>query len=162
MPTIELETFIDAPVERCFDLARSIDLHKISTAGTNEEAFGGTTSGLIKGGEHVTWRARHFGITQTFTSKITAFTYPVHFRDEMLKGAFKSFRHDHIFESKDHGTTMRDVVRYESPGWVVGKIFNTIILTRYLRRLLIKRNTIIKAFAEDETKAISPGATLSL
>lgn len=31
MPKIYLETIVNAPIERVFDLARSIDLHKIST-----------------------------------------------------------------------------------------------------------------------------------
>ncbi len=47
MPRIILDTWINAPVERCFDLARSIDLHKISTEQTNEKAISGVTSGLI-------------------------------------------------------------------------------------------------------------------
>ena len=69
MPKIELTTIIDAPIERCFDLARSIDLHKLSTAGTDEEAIAGVMSGLIGKNEQVTWKAKHFGITQKLTSK---------------------------------------------------------------------------------------------
>jgi hypothetical protein len=84
MPFIELTTFIHAPIDRCFDLARSIDLHKLSTQGTEEEAIAGVTSGLIGKGEQVTWKAKHFGITQKLTSRITVFEYPYHFRDEML------------------------------------------------------------------------------
>jgi hypothetical protein len=47
MPIITLKTEIHAPIERCFDLARSIDLHQLSTAGTRERAVGGVTSGLL-------------------------------------------------------------------------------------------------------------------
>lgn len=97
MPHIKLETIINAPIERCFDLARSIDLHKISTGNTQEEAIAGTTSGLIGLNETVTWRARHFGVRQTLTSKITEFERPHFFVDEMLEGAFKSIYHKHIF-----------------------------------------------------------------
>jgi hypothetical protein len=38
MPVIELSTSISAPVERVFDLARSIDLHTNSTSSTGERA----------------------------------------------------------------------------------------------------------------------------
>ena len=76
MPLIELTTIIDAPIDRCFDLARSIDLHKHSMEGTHEEAIGGVTSGLIGPGEQVTWSATHFGIAQRLTSKITQFIVP--------------------------------------------------------------------------------------
>lgn len=148
MPIIELHTTIHAPIERCFDLARSIDLHKLSTEGTQEEAIAGVTSGLIGLGEQVTWRAKHFGITQTLTSRITAFEYPHHFRDEMLDGAFRMIRHDHHFEAAGNTTVMHDRFEFESPGGILGVLFNKLILTRYLRNLLSKRNQMIKAVAE--------------
>ena len=150
MPVIELTTIINAPIERCFDLARSIDFHKVSIEGTNEEAIAGVTSGLIGKGQRVTWRARHFGITQTLTSEITQFQYPYRFRDEMTKGAFKMIRHDHSFEESDGRTVMRDTFQFESPGWVLGSVLNKLVLTRYLRKLLTKRNQMIKEFAENE------------
>jgi len=89
MPVIELITKIHAPIEICFDLARSIELHKRSTAETGEEAVAGVTSGLIGAGETVTWRAKHFGIWQHLTSVISEFEYPVYFRDEMVRGIFQ-------------------------------------------------------------------------
>jgi ligand-binding SRPBCC domain-containing protein len=149
MPLIELTTIINAPIDRCFDLARSIDLHKHSMEGTNEEAVGGVTSGLIGAGEQVTWRATHFGITQRLTSKITLFDRPNHFRDEMIEGIFKMIQHDHWFESRgDNITVMKDQFRFESPGWILGKLFNKVILEKYLRDLLDKRNNIVKQAAE--------------
>ena len=57
MPTIKLETIIKSTIETCFDLSRSIDLHRISTANTNEKAIDGITKGLINLNEFVTWRA---------------------------------------------------------------------------------------------------------
>ena len=56
MPKIEITTAIKAPLEICFDLARSIDLHKISTAKSKEQAIAGVTSGLIGMNETVTWQ----------------------------------------------------------------------------------------------------------
>jgi ligand-binding SRPBCC domain-containing protein len=150
MSKIELTTIINAPVARCFDLARSIDLHKISTIGTNEEAVAGIMTGLIGMGEHVSWRAKHFGITQHLTSEITAFQWPSHFRDEMLKGPFKIIVHDHLFERYGSSTRMLDIFEFESPCGVLGRVANQLLLTRYLRKLLQKRNMIIKDFAETE------------
>ena len=45
MPTIQLETIINADIKICFDLSRSIDLHQISTAKTNEKAIAGIRFG---------------------------------------------------------------------------------------------------------------------
>ena len=150
MPLIELTTVINAPIERCFDLARSIDLHKLSTEETREEAIAGVTSGLIGEGQQVTWRATHFGITQTLTSKITAFEYPHYFRDELLEGAFKLIKHDHVFQKSEDKTVMKDKFFFESPGWIIGVVFNKLVLITYLRKLLKKRNQIIKDIAESE------------
>ncbi|MEO9484586.1 MAG: SRPBCC family protein [Ekhidna sp.] len=150
MPHIQLETRISAPIDRCFDLSRSIDLHKISTAHTNEEAIDGVTTGLISLNESVTWRAKHFGVYQTLTTKITEFNSPSLFVDEMVKGAFKGFRHQHHFESIENGTLMTDIFDYQSPFGLLGKLVDMIILKRYMTKLLTKRNETIKEFAESD------------
>jgi ligand-binding SRPBCC domain-containing protein len=122
MAVIVLSTKIKAPIERCFDLSRSIELHKLSTAHTNEEAIDGVTTGLIKLDEHVTWKATHFGISQKLTSKITEFQRPSYFIDEMVKGSFKSFKHYHYFESTVYGTLMIDRFEFKSPMGIIGVI----------------------------------------
>ena len=45
MPTIQLETWIDAPVARVFDLARDLDVHSRTVAHTRERAVGAKTTG---------------------------------------------------------------------------------------------------------------------
>lgn len=150
MPLIKLETIIEAPIERCFDLSRSIDLHKISTEPSNEEAIAGRTSGLIELGEFVTWRAKHFGIVQTLTSKITEFDFPILFVDEMTSGAFKSFRHEHHFNWLNGRTIMTDKFDYSSPLGLFGNLADKLFLTRYMTNLLNKRNSVIKQFAESD------------
>ena len=132
MPKIEIVTSIRSTPEICFDLSRSIDLHKISTAKTNEKAVAGTITGLISLNETVTWKATHFGIIQKLTSKITAFRKPYHFRDEQVKGAFRSFTHDHFFEQRDGIVIMKDIFEFQSPFGIAGRIFNKLILTKYL------------------------------
>lgn len=149
MPEITLKTFIAAPAKVCFDLSLSIDLHKISTAHTNEEAIDGTTTGLIKLGEHVTWRARHFGIWFKMTSKITSLVPSESFTDEMVKGPFKSIKHTHTFEARDGGTLMTDVFDFQSPFGILGSVVDRLVLTAYLRKLLIDRNAVIKKYAEE-------------
>lgn len=148
MTQIEISTHINAPIERCFDMARSIDLHLISTKQTGEQAIAGRTSGLIELGESVTWRAKHFGIWQNLTSKITEFNYPYHFTDEMVSGAFKSFRHEHIFVAIKDQTVMRDIFIFESPFGIIGRFVNRLFLGRYMTGLLLKRNAVIKEVAE--------------
>ena len=148
MPKIELLTIINAPIEKVFDLSRDIDLHMESTRWTGEKAIAGKTSGLIELGESVTWRAKHFGIWQTLTSKITEFDRPNYFVDEMIQGSFKSIRHEHHFSDSNGKTLMKDVFVFESPLGILGKLFNWLILTGYMTTLLEERNRVIKEAAE--------------
>ena len=150
MPVIEIEVEIKAPIARVFDLARCIGLHEATMSKTNERAVGGVTKGLISFGETVTWQATHFGIKQRLTSKITAFNRPFHFRDIMIKGAFKDFTHDHFFEPKDGTVLMKDVFDYTSPLWIFGKIADALFLENYMKNLLTERNLLIKKIAESE------------
>ncbi|MGF1925258.1 MAG: SRPBCC family protein [Bacteroidia bacterium] len=148
MPIIELVTEIKSTIDICFDLSRSIDLHKISTAKTNEQAISGTTSGLISLNEQVTWQATHFGLKQKLTTKITAFEQPHYFVDEQVTGAFKSMYHMHKFEQLDYKVIMKDYFAFVSPFGILGQLFNKLILTKYMQRLLIERNIVIKEYAE--------------
>ncbi len=148
MPVIELETFIHADINTCFDLSTSIDLHTLSTAKTKEKAIAGRTSGLIGMNETVTWQATHFFVRQKFTSKITAYNRPFHFRDEQQRGPFRLFEHDHFFSATDTGTVMKDLLRFQSPAGFLGSMVDRLILTRYLRRFLTERNNMIRHFAE--------------
>jgi len=147
---IHLTTFIKAPVERVFDLSRSINLHKISVSHTDEVAIAGVITGLINENESVTWQAKHLFKKRRFTSKITLMEKPVQFIDEMIQGDFKRFKHEHHFKTINNGTLMIDMVEFETPYGVLGYLVNKIYLKNYLQKLLIKRNDVIKDYAETQ------------
>lgn len=148
MTTIHLSTEINAPINLVFDLARSIDIHKQSTASSNETAIDGVTSGLINKGETVTWRGKHFGIYLTHTSIIPEMNSPNFFIDEMTEGRFKSFKHTHTFYSQDGKTIMDDKIEYETPFGIFGKLFDKVVLKNHLTTFIRKRNDFIKRVAE--------------
>jgi ligand-binding SRPBCC domain-containing protein len=153
MPVIELQTMINAPVEECFNLSRSIDLHLQSMQQHGEQAIAGVTTGLINLHETVTWKARHFGLPFKMTVQITEMQYANYFVDQMVSGPFKWFRHYHSFQPKGHQTLMTDEFVFRSPlGWL-GKLVDNQILKAYLQKLLIQRNTVIKQAAESRTLA---------
>jgi len=153
MVTLEEITEIQAPIERCFDLARSIEVHVLGNVhfGENALAVGGVSSGLIDVGQTVVWRARHFWVWQTLTSKMSAFDRPVFFEDTMLRGAFKSMRHEHFFRTlAGGGTEMKDVLYFSAPLPVLGRIAESLVLRRYMQNLLHERNLVLKQVAESE------------
>ncbi|MGI4832608.1 MAG: SRPBCC family protein [Janthinobacterium lividum] len=157
MPTIKVLTRIAAPSARCFQLALSVDLHAVSARQTQEQVVSGVRSGLLQLGDSVTFRARHFGIWQTLTSKITEYQAPAYFCDEMQQGAFHAMRHEHHFELEGAITLMRDVFAFTSPLGVLGKLADALVLKNYLRRFLEQRGAVLKHYAETEAwQAVLP------
>ncbi len=144
--TIRLSTWVDAPVERCFLLSLSIDLHVASAGKTQEEAIAGVTNGLIGEGETVTFRGRHLGLRLRHTSRIEELRPYSYFRDVMVSGAFRHFEHDHHFAPMDDGTRMRNEIRF-STGWgPLGRM----LAGKRLKAFLIERNAVIKRVAQSE------------
>ncbi|WP_194767943.1 SRPBCC family protein [Tamlana sp. I1] len=150
MPEILLKTEIHSDINTCFDLARSIDFHKESLKHTDEMPVAGKTTGLIKKGEWVSWEAKHLGFVQHLTTKIVAFDKPHYFVGEMVFGAFKSYRHEHIFKEKEGFTLMIDKFSFETPYGLLGKFVNWFYLKRYITNLLKIRNNMLKSAAESE------------
>lgn len=149
MSIIHLKTTIKADIHQVFDLARDIDLHQKSTSKTQEKAIAGRTSGLIEENETVTWKAKHLGFYQTHTSKIISMEKPYQVTDIMLKGTFKSLKHQHIFKQEGKNTIMTDIFEFESPFGIIGKLFNQFFLKNYLTNFLLERNALIKNTTEN-------------
>lgn len=148
MTQIKLTTYINASVGKCFDLSRDVGIHLQSASETKERAVAGRTSGLFELNDTVTWEARHFGIRQILTVKITKMQAPYFFEDTMLKGAFRSMVHGHYFEIENGQTKMTDVFEYEVPVGFIGRLFDRWVLKKYMTKFLITRNALIKEVAE--------------
>ncbi|WP_167041166.1 SRPBCC family protein [Salinibacterium sp. ZJ454] len=141
----ELRTELSLPRHEAFDLSRSIDAHVGSMARSRERAIAGVTSGLIGHGQQVTWRAAHFGIPFRLTTMITSLDAPNSFVDEQVRGPFRRFRHEHRFTESGNGerTTMVDLVTFDAPFGPLGRLVEKVVLGRYLRRLIERRNTYL-------------------
>jgi len=150
MPSIKLQTSIRASADRCCRLSLDAEIHIGSMAHTEEKAVAGRKTGLFELGDTVTWEARHLGFTQRMEVRITVLSFPAHFRDEMIRGAFKLMRHDHYFEEEGGITQMTDHLYYEMPYGIIGWILDRLYLRRYMRGLLQRRNAFIKQQATQD------------
>lgn len=148
MTTIKIITIYKAPIEKVFNINRDIDIHQQSATQTNEKANAGITSGLINKNETVTWKGKHFGFYITHQSIISEMIYPTYFIDEQLKGHFKNFKHQHIFEQKENYVEVTDLLEYETPFGILGKLFDKIVLENYLTNFILQRNAILKKLIE--------------
>ena len=150
MTTLHIRTQIKAPIEIVFNNSRNIDLHQESASQTHEKAIAGKTSGLIEKGETVTWRGKHFGLYLQHQSSISEMDLYTYFVDEQLKGKFKSFKHKHFFEEKNGITIMQDILEYETPYGIFGKLFDFFFLKKHLTDFIIYRNEILKTISEKQ------------
>lgn len=141
--TLVTESQVDAAA--LFDVSLDIDAHMESMSQSRERAVAGVTSGRIGLGETVTWRARHFGVWFTMTSKITALERPRRFVDQQVKGPFKTFVHKHAFHDVPGGCRMVDTITVAAP--ILGVIAERLVLVPYLRRLILRRNAALLRLA---------------
>ena len=151
MIRLEELTTINAPIQRCFDLSRSVEVHLLANVHSGEQAIalGGVTSGLVGFSEQVTWRAKHFGIWQELTSKTTALESPTYLQVTMVRGIFRFMQADHLFQTLPSGVTeMKDVFSITAPLPLLGRLAEALFLRRYMLNLLRERNAVIKRLAE--------------
>jgi ribosome-associated toxin RatA of RatAB toxin-antitoxin module len=150
MPTIHLTSFIAAPVDRVFDLSRNVGLHKISLDHFGEQAVSGITSGFMNKDDSITWKGKHLFKVRYFTSKITEMKPFERFTEKMIKGDFKSFQHQHFFKPAENGTIVIDILNYETPYGLLGRMANKFYIHGYLESLIHHRNKVIRYYAEGD------------
>ena len=149
MQTIRMTTLVRAPVERCFRLSLSVELH-LASVGGGERVIDGVRTGLLHSGEMVTWSGRHFGLRLRHTSVIDGWRPYAYFRDSMVRGMFASFVHEHHFATMDDGTRIRDELRFTAPLGALGRMVERAALRGHLVRMLRRRNAFLRRVAESD------------
>lgn len=150
MALITLETHIAAPIERVFNLARSIEVHMAGSEYTGERVVAGREAGLVEIGDTVTWEARHLGVKQRLTSEVVQVIPNELFEDIMLKGAFASMRHTHLFTEENGGTMMVDKFHFTAPLGFLGRLAECLFLKAHMRHYLERKNAKLKEIAESD------------
>ena len=152
MPVLKLETLIKAPADVCFDLMRDVRVHTETTSQTGEKVIGGITEGKMELGQTVTFEGTHFGIRQRLTVEVVEFERPRLFVDQMMRGAFRSFKHIHEFVAQPGATLMTDTLIWTSPMGVLGRIADKLAIEPHLRELVTERNKRLKQLAESASR----------
>jgi len=149
MAEIRIGTYIKAPQEVCFDLARDVAVHVESAAFSGERLVEpGKLSGLLEVGDLVCFEGRHFGIRQRFCAKITQVERPGVFVDEMVEGAFTWLRHVHEFSPLEDGTLMVDHLVWKAPLGPLGALADVLFLKRHMGWFVKTKQHRLKAIVE--------------
>ncbi len=76
----------------------------------------------MRAGTLIEYRLRLHGVAVDWLTRIEEWEPGVRFVDMQLAGPYRLWHHTHIFEERDGGTLMRDVVRYALPAWPLGEV----------------------------------------
>ena len=151
MMTVRHEVRVRAPAGRCFDLARSVDLHVDSSREIGARAIGGRRDGLPGEGDETRWSARFCGVRFAMTTRIEDFSSPGRFGDRLTRGLLRQFAHVYRFEpTPDGGCAMSDELTVEVPFGPLGRLMERLYLARKMRGLVRRRLEHIKRVAEGE------------
>ncbi|MEX0682006.1 MAG: SRPBCC family protein [Dehalococcoidia bacterium] len=89
----------------------------------------------VRAGFRVEYTIRWLFLRLTWVEVLPEWQPPERFVDVQVRGPYKSFRHEHLFEEREGETMMRDVVQYELPFGILGSIAHRLIVARQLKRI---------------------------
>lgn len=163
MNKIEFNTHIKAPIQQCFDLARSIDFHKISLSPIEEESVAGCTTGLIGYKQHALIQSNLWGSRFSTELKLVKFNPPFFLSYEIVGSHFHSIVHDYYFYDISEETVMINHFYYKPKWGFLGEILSFIFLEKFLKKVITNRNNMLRDYAETEKwKDILPPTKLEI
>jgi len=149
MPVFERSIDIDAPVGDVF--AFHLDTRNAARIASKGQEFVSIIGEfpLSEGGEvELKVKMKPLPGTQTWRVRVTEVVDPVLVVDELLKGPFSTFRHEHRFApSASGGTVLTDRIEWELPGGPVGRLAAP-VASRMMERSFVERQAATKRILE--------------
>jgi ligand-binding SRPBCC domain-containing protein len=144
MHTLEKKTFIKKPLSEVFDFfSKAENLGNITPPHVRFKIL--TPLPIKMGvGTLIDYQISLFRISFKWQTKITKWEMPNRFEDTQIKGPYKTWIHTHIFEEKDGGVWMTDIVKYESPGGFLEFIPHNLFVKRNVEQIFSYREEALK------------------
>jgi ligand-binding SRPBCC domain-containing protein len=90
----------------------------------------------IRKGTLIDYRLSLHGVALRWQSRIEVWEPPCRFVDLQIRGPYRHWRHEHVFEEAEHGTICRDIVDYAVPG---GQMIERLFVRPDLKRIFAFR-----------------------
>ncbi len=115
--------WVNAPVERVFHFFQQpANLEKLTPA-SQEMRIQPPVPARMEAGTEIVYRLKVKGVPLKWVARIESVDAPRGFVDLQLKGPYRKWRHQHLFESQNEGTLIRDEIDYAVPCCRVGHKF---------------------------------------
>lgn len=92
-------------------------------------------------GALIDYRLRVHGVPLRWRTRIAGWDPPRRFADEQLRGPYRLWHHEHLFEAVEGGTLMHDRVRYAVWG---GALINRLFVRRDIERIFAFRKQALE------------------
>ena len=91
-----------------------------------------TTDSEVRVGTRIRYRLRLHGVPLTWRSRIAEYVEGERFADEQVTGPYRRWYHQHLFREMDGGVAIEDIVDYEMPFGVLGRLAHAVVVRRQL------------------------------
>jgi ligand-binding SRPBCC domain-containing protein len=96
----------------------------------------------------IDYNLRVHGIPLRWRTQITAWEPPFRFVDTMLRGPYRAWIHEHIFEERPDGTLVIDRVNYAVPG---GRMVDRLFVRRDIESIFaFRRQKLLQIFSQPD------------
>ncbi len=136
--------FVKTDLATCWDFFSSPNnLNKITP---KEMGFDVLTEGVenMYEGLMIEYKVRPLlNIPLRWITEITHVKYQQYFVDEQRKGPYKIWHHEHHFKEVQGGVEMTDIVSYELPFGILGKMVHPLVVKKKLDQIFAYRFKIV-------------------
>ena len=88
----------------------------------------------------IEYRLKLHGVPIRWLTRIEVWAPPRRFVDVQIRGPYRLWHHTHTFAPAEHGTLMRDTVRYALPFGPLGELARRAFVDRDLKRIFDHRH----------------------
>ncbi|MBU3679128.1 MAG: SRPBCC family protein [Candidatus Kapabacteria bacterium] len=147
MERIERTVAINAPIEKVFHFHDDTkNLLKITPPNIHVTI---ETMGQPGLGYEVTLKIRQFLVfVMRWKVKITAYQPPRLMVDEQIRGPFKFWKQTRLINEVNGVTELTDIVEYEAPFGILGRIANALLIRRQVEQMFTYRQATTKRLLE--------------
>lgn len=94
----------------------------------------------LRAGACIDYRLRWRGLPLAWRTEISVWEPPRRFVDRQLRGPYRLWVHEHVFEPESGGTRIRDRVEYALPGGPLAPLLHRLLVGPDVRRIFAYRS----------------------
>ncbi|MEY3238286.1 MAG: hypothetical protein RI883_2387 [Bacteroidota bacterium] len=144
MYQLKCTQFVKTDLETCWDFFSSPNnLSKITPKEMGFEVLTENSEHMYEG-LMIEYRVRPLlSIPMRWITEITHVKHQHYFVDEQRKGPYKIWHHEHHFKEVQGGVEMTDIVSYELPFGILGKMVHPLIVKKKLDAIFAHRFKVV-------------------